>query len=69
MAQTSYTTTHAVTLATRARAYQLLAEFLLHCDAYNINVISIVRNADNTITITASGPIPIAADLDVFGVA
>lgn len=69
MAQTTYTTTHAVTLATRAIAYERLATFLLHCDAYNINLVSIVRNADNTITITGSGPITQAADLAIFGIA
>lgn len=69
MAQTSYTTTVAATLANRAEFYQRIAWFLLHCDAYNINVISIVRNADNTVTITASGPIPLAGDLPIFGLA
>lgn len=66
MAQTSYTPTAVVTLQNRKAVYDHLVVFLQHLDAFNINLVSIVRNADNTITITVSSPI--AADqLDHLG--
>ena len=67
MAQQYTYTTQPVTLATRAAAYDRLALFLQHCDAYNINLISIVRNADNSVTITGTPPIGQAADVAMFG--
>jgi hypothetical protein len=53
----SYTTTQAVTLATRAAAYERLANVFLHLDSLDLNLISVVRNADNTITFTFDKPI------------
>jgi hypothetical protein len=47
-----YTTTVAVTLATRAQAYEELGDMLGHFHNLGINLVSIVRNADNTITVT-----------------
>lgn len=57
MPNTTYTTRRSVTLATRAQAYDKLAEILQHLDALNLNLVSIVRNADNTISITVNNPI------------
>jgi hypothetical protein len=71
MAQTTYTSTQAVSLSTRAAAYDRLAQFLQHCDGWNINVLSIVLNADNTVSITVSKAVPAqyGADLQLFGLA
>lgn len=57
MPNTTYTSRKAVTLATRAAAYEKLSEILLHLDALNLNLVSIVRNGDNTVSITVSNPI------------
>lgn len=60
MAQTTYTST-TVTLATRRLAYEKLVIMLQHLDALNLNLQGVVLNANNTVTVTLSGPIP--ADL------
>lgn len=68
MAQTTYTTTTAVTLATRRIAYQRIAELFMHLDAFNLNVLAIVLNADHTVSITLNNPLP-AGQLQHLGVA
>lgn len=57
MAQTSYTSP-VITAGTRRVAYERLALLLTHLDALNINLVSIVRNADNTITVTVASAVP-----------
>lgn len=52
-----YTSQHAVTLATRSRAYEMLGDMLAHFNSLGINLVSIVRNGDNTITVTIDAPI------------
>lgn len=66
MAQFAYTSQVSVTLATRRAAYERLALMLVHLDGLGINLVSIVRNADNTITITTNQAIP-AEQLDHLG--
>lgn len=57
MAQTTYTSTTVVTLATRAEAYNRAARLLLHLDALNLNLVSIIVNADHTVSFTLNNPI------------
>lgn len=57
-----------VTLANRAAAYRALSMFLLHLDALNVNLMSIVYNTTTKlIEITTSAPIP-AAQHDHLGI-
>lgn len=58
MAQTSYTTQQAVTLATRAEAYRRIGDFLQHLDPLNLNLLSMVLNGNNTISFTLNNPLP-----------
>lgn len=58
MAQTSYTSTTVITLANRAAAYERAARMLQHLDALNLNLVSIVVNADKTVTVTLNNPVP-----------
>lgn len=58
MAVTSYTSIAAVTLATRAKAYERAASLLIHLHALNLNLISLVVNADKTVTVTLNNPLP-----------
>lgn len=60
MAATIYVSKQAVTLQNRAHAYEMTASFLLHLDTFNLNVVSIIRRADNFIEITINNPIPAA---------
>ena len=63
MANVTYTT-QVITAQTRRAAYQRLASLCEHIPYLkeegtggNINLVSIVRNADNSISITLTGPI------------
>lgn len=56
MAQVSYTTPR-ITLQTRKRAYELLGSLCEHLPNLGVDLVSIVRNADNTVTITLTGPL------------
>lgn len=68
MATTIYTTPR-VTAQTRKRAYTLLGLLLDHIPYYQgIDIVSIVRNADNSVTITLTNPIP-ADQLEHLGLA
>lgn len=58
MAQTTYVSKHAVTLATREEAYERLALFLKHLHPLNLNLVSIVRRADNFVEVTLNDPLP-----------
>ena len=58
MAQTSYTSTNAVTLANRAKAYERAAVLLTHLHTLNINLISLVVNPNKTVTVTLNNPLP-----------
>lgn len=58
MAQTAYTTQR-VTAQTRAKAYERLCVLLTHIPHYTgVDLVSIVRNPDNSITITLTNPVP-----------
>lgn len=63
----SYTTPR-ITAQTKRRAYELLASLLDHLPNLGIDLVSIVRNADNSVTITLTNPIP-ADRLDHLGLA
>lgn len=56
MAQASHISPR-ITAATRRRAYLALGELLDHIPGLGVDLVSIVRNADNTVTITFTGPI------------
>lgn len=59
MAQTSYTTRQ-ITVDTRKHAYSRLSQLIDHLPYFQgIDLVSITRNADNTITIVLSNPIPL----------
>lgn len=58
MAQTSYVSRVAANQQNRDSFYIQLASLLLHLDALNLNLISIVRNPDFTVTVTLNNPIP-----------
>jgi len=57
MAQTTYTSTTVITLATRDEAYKRAARLLLHLDALNLNLISIIVNPDKTVSFTLNNPL------------
>lgn len=59
MAQTVYVSKVAVSLATRTAAYNALRTLIHHLDAFDLNLISIVRRADNFIEITINNPLPV----------
>jgi aspartate carbamoyltransferase regulatory subunit len=68
MAQTAYTTP-IITAQTRKRAYAQLGLLIDHIPHYQgIDIVSIVRNGDNSVTITLTNPIP-ADQLDHLGLA
>jgi hypothetical protein len=56
VAQASYTTAR-ITAQTRKRAYELLGDLCNHLPGLGIDLVSIVRNADNSVTITLTGPV------------
>jgi hypothetical protein len=60
MAQTTYRSQVAVTLATRRRAYERICDFLSHLDALDLNLVSITRDGSNFIVITLSDPLPVS---------
>lgn len=66
MAQTTYVSKQAVTLATRSAAYERIAMFMIHLDALGLNLVSIVRRADNFIEIILNNPLP-AEQVDHLG--
>lgn len=66
MPNTTYTTQQAVTLATRDAAYRRIADFLLHLDPLNLNLLSMVLNGNNTISFVLNNPLP-AAQVDHLG--
>lgn len=57
MAQTSYTT-QVITAQTRRAAYQRLGLLCDHIPNLGVDLVSIVRNGDNSVTITLTGPLP-----------
>lgn len=57
MAQTSYTT-QVITAQTRKAAYRKLGELIDHIPHFpGVDIVSIVRNGNNSITITLSNPL------------
>jgi hypothetical protein len=58
MAQTTYVSKVAVTLATRERAYRKLSDLCLHLHALNLNLISVVRRPDNFVEVTLNDELP-----------
>lgn len=56
MAQTSYTTAR-VTAQTRLKAYEKLSNAIQHIPYLGVDLVSVVVNADNSITVTLTGPI------------
>jgi aspartate carbamoyltransferase regulatory subunit len=55
---TSYTSPR-ITAQTRKRAYALLGLLIDHIPHFQgIDIVSIVRNADNSVTITLTNPLP-----------
>lgn len=58
MANTTYTSATVVNLGTRQLAYMRLCRILLHLDQLNLNLLDIVLNGDNTVSITLNNPIP-----------
>lgn len=58
MAQTTYVSQQAVTLGTRGAAYQRLSNMLLHFDTFNLNLLSVIKRADNFIEVTLNNPLP-----------
>ena len=69
MATVIYTSIQAVTLATRDIAYQKLATLMEHLDhGFDgaIDLVSVTVNADHTITVVLTGPLP-AAQLTHLG--
>lgn len=50
-------TTPRVTVGTRKRAYELLADLFAHLPNLGVDIVSVVRNSDNSITITLTGPL------------
>lgn len=58
MANVAYTSTQPVnTQARYVLACSLLADLLQHLPAFGVQLVSIVVNADLTVTVTLSGPI------------
>jgi hypothetical protein len=57
VAQTVYTPPYIATLGNRAVFYERIALMLRHLDALDINLVSIVRNGNSTVTITVDKPI------------
>lgn len=55
----SYLTPPIDTLNKRRIAYERLASLLLHLHNLNINLLSLVRNPDATVTITTNNPLPL----------
>jgi hypothetical protein len=69
MAQTTYVSKVAVSLATREIAYAKLMHFLGHLHGWDLNLLSIVRRPDNFIEVTLNNPIPGGvAQLDHLGI-
>lgn len=66
MADTTYTPSRQITAQTRVRAYQLLADLLVHLPQLGVDLVSIVRNQDNTVSITLTGPVT-ASQLEHLG--
>lgn len=54
----TYRSKQAVTLQRRERAYEELANLLLHLHSLNVNLISIAREADGFVTITTNDVLP-----------
>lgn len=55
----TYVTPQIDTLNKRRIAYERLASLLQHLHNLNINLLSLVRNPDTTVTITTNNPLPI----------
>ena len=68
MAVTTYTTPR-ITAQTRREAYGRFAALLVHIPYFTgVDIVSIVRNEDNSVTITLTNPIP-ADQLEHLGLA
>jgi hypothetical protein len=50
VAQTAYQSKVAVTMANRSAAYEAVASLMLHLDHLGLNLISLVRDANNFIS-------------------
>lgn len=66
MAQTTYVSKVAVTMQTRAIAYERLSLLLQHLEPLNLNLVSVVRRADNFVEVTLNNPLP-ANQIDHLG--
>lgn len=76
MAAQTYTTTQAVSLATLAPAYRVIEVVFAHLalikeqQGINCVITALALNADNTVSITFSSPLPLnAAQLAHLGIA
>lgn len=56
--QTTYTSTRPVTLATRQAAYDRVILLCEHLDHLGINLVSIIVNADRTVSVTLDDVLP-----------
>lgn len=66
MAQTVYRSKVAVTMANRSAAYEAAASLMVHLDRLGLNLISLVRDANNFIVVTLNAPLP-AGQVDHLG--
>lgn len=57
MATYSYTTLTPITAQTRIAAYAIAADMLVHLPYLGLNLLSLVVNADHTVTVTLDGTI------------
>lgn len=48
-------TTQPITAQTKRKAYQLLGSLCEHLPSLGVDLVSVVRNGDNTVTITLTG--------------
>jgi hypothetical protein len=56
-----YTSRHAVnTLAAKRIAYERLVTLIQHLEAFDVDLVALSLNADRTVSVTLTGPIPLA---------
>lgn len=58
MAQVTYASKVAVTQANKRIAYEYLVTLINHLPAFGVDLLSVQVNADKTISITLTGPLP-----------
>lgn len=67
MAQTVYRSKVRATVANREAVTLRACDLLIHLLTFDINLVSIVRDVDNFLIVTLSGPLPNAAQVDHLG--